>query len=179
MHTNQPYVPYMFDTYTIVKNLMAAKFSEEQAEVLVKTISETRKDNIAIEKKIEEFDKDRESLATKHDVDLKFDKTKNELATKSDIEALKSDVEALRGDVEALKSDIEDLKKETKTDIEGLKKETKDDIDFLKKGINNLEIKMLELKVDMLKWMFGMIVTQLGFIILILKFFFKGIGGTM
>lgn len=35
---------------------------------------------------------------------------------------------------------------------------------------------LLELKVEMLKWMFGMLAGQLTLIVLILKFFFKGIG---
>jgi hypothetical protein len=108
-----------FDTHAFVKAFVNAKNDEERAEILAKTISETRQDSTSIVEK------------TNTVIDQKFDKAKNQLATKNDL-------------------------KETEL--------------LLKKDIESL-------KVEMLKWMFGMLAGQLTLIIIILKFFFRGVGG--
>ena len=100
---------FTFDTHAFVKAFINAKTDEEKAEVLAKTIAETREDGaIKIEKK---FEKANDALATK---------------------------------------------------------------DFVRTIV-------LESKNDTIKWMFGMFLAfssaQLGIFMLILKFFFKGVGG--
>ncbi len=138
---------YIFDTHALIKNLIAAKFSEEQAEVLVRTISDVRKDNDVIEKKIDNFESEKDSLATKADI------AELRASTKADIAELKNDINELRvstkGDIKDLKSEIKDIKKDT-------------------------EIALKCQEIRLIKWMFGMLVTQLGLMMLILKVFFNG-----
>ena len=94
-----------FDTHAFIKAFINAKTEEEKAEILAKTIAETREEGVL---KIEK----------------KFDKAKDELVTKKD-----------------------------------------------------LDVAINVLKIEMLKWMFGMLAGQLTLIVIILKFFFKGAGG--
>ena len=82
-----------FDTHAFVKAFVNAKNDEERAEILAKTISETRQDSTSIVEK------------TNTVIDQKFDKAKNQLATKNDLKEtellLKKDIESLK--VEMLK----------------------------------------------------------------------------
>ena len=135
-----------FDTHKFVKHLTENGFTEQQAEVLAE----------------EQVNLLNTNLATKADIlALKADIESLRLATKADIESLRL---ATKANIFAIKRDIEALRQETKADIEGVKKdievlrrETKADIESVKGYIEAV-------RSDLLKWMFGMMLTGIGLV---------------
>ena len=124
-----------FDTHKFVKHLTENGFTEQQAEVLAEEQANLLNTN----------------LATKADIlALKADIESLRLATKADIFAIKRDIEALRQET---KADIEGVKK----DIEVLRREAKADIESVKGYIEAV-------RSDLLKWMFGMMLTGIGLV---------------
>ena len=70
------------------------------------------------------------------------------LATKADIEALRL---ATKADIAGVQQEIETLRQATKVDIAGIQREIE------------------ALKVDLLKWLFGALITQGGLIVALVK----------
>lgn len=68
-----------------------------------------------------------------------------------------------------LKTEVETLRVSLKTEIETLRINTQSEIDALR---NDMHVKMAELKVDLIKWMFGLLMAQSAFIVTILKFLY-------
>ena len=83
-----------------------------------------------------------------------------DFVTKTDILELKTDISNLKTE---LKTDISELKTELKTDISDLKTELKGDI-------SDLKTDMLELKVELIKWMIGMGFSIVSIMFVLLRF---------
>lgn len=73
-----------FDTHAFVKAFVNAKNDEERAEILAKTIAETRDESVV-------------------KIDKKFDKAKDELSTKKDLKEMEL---LFRRDIESMKVDM-------------------------------------------------------------------------
>ena len=103
---------HTIDTHAMVKDLIAAGFTEKQAEAQVSTLSRFISYN----------------LATKHDLE----EVRRDL--KTDIEKLRKETKT---DIAEVKRDIAEVKR----DVEGLRKETKTDIELLRRDLTNLILK--------------------------------------
>jgi predicted transport protein len=118
-----------------------------------------------------------------------FEKKKDVLATKQDIELLrtatKQDIAELRADLEvkieqsriATKQDIELLRTATKQDIAELRADLEVKIEqsrsAAKQDIAQLEVKIERVRADLIRWMFIFWAGQIGALIAILALFFK------
>ena len=140
-----------FDTHQFVKHLTANGFTEQQAEALAN----------------EQVNLLNSNLATKTDI----------AAVKTDIAAVKADIEALRlsteakietqqletdAKIEAIKADIEALRLSTEAKIEAQQLETKADIEALRLST---EAKIEAIKSDLLKWIFGLVLSLGGLMV--------------
>ena len=151
-----------FDTHKYIKSLQETGFNEQQAEVLVKSLLEskdfdlsflaTREQIVQLDNKIDYYRKD-----TKGEIeDLRKD-------IKAEINSLRNDtkleIDGLRKDT---KAEIDSLRKDTKTEIDSLRKDTKAEIDFLRKdqeiGFGKLTTEIAKSKNETLKWFIGMFV---------------------
>ena len=151
-----------FDTHKYIKSLQETGFNEQQAEVLVKSLLESK-------------DFDLSFLATREQIvqlDNKIDYYRKD--TKGEIENLRKDIKAeingLRKDTKLeiddlrknTKAEIDSLRKDTKTEIDSLRKDTKAEIDFLRKdqeiGFGKLTTEIAKSKNETLKWFIGMFV---------------------
>lgn len=151
-----------FDTHKYIKSLQETGFNEQQAEVLVKSLLESK-------------DFDLSFLATREQIvqlDNKIDYYRKD--TKGEIENLRKDIKAeingLRKDTKLeiddlrknTKAEIDSLRKGTKTEIDSLRKDTKAEIDFLRKdqeiGFGKLTTEIAKSKNETLKWFIGMFV---------------------
>ena len=149
-----------FDTHKYIKSLQETGFNEQQAEILVKSLLESK-------------DFDLSFLATREQIvqlDNKIDYYRKD--TKGEIEDLRKDIKAeinsLRNDTKLeiddlrkdTKAEIDSLRKDTKTEIDSLKKDTKTEIDFLRKdqeiGFGKLTTEISKSKNETLKWFIGM-----------------------
>jgi F0F1-type ATP synthase membrane subunit b/b' len=81
----------------------------------------------------------------------------------SGIAIVQRDIEALRQETRA---NIETLRQETRANIEALRQETRANIETLRQETRaNIEA----LKSDLLKWLFGALITQGGLIVALVK----------
>ena len=140
-------------------------------------IAQIRKDIKELDYKIAQLRKDGEEFAaeTKREIEKLRSETKKEIEkfkseVKQDIEQLKSEV---KQDIEQLKSetkqDIENLRSEIKRDIKELAAETKKDIKELDHRIVRLEVRIEQIKTDILKWVGGLLLAQTGVIAALVK----------
>ncbi len=98
-----------FDTHAVVKELVAAGFTGEQAEAVTRAVRQAQ-------------DIDLSNLATKTDLaELKAE-------LKGDLSALKSDLTAVKSDLTAAKSDIASVRSELKSDMAVTKSDIRRDI---------------------------------------------------
>ena len=140
-----------FDTHKYIKSLQETGFNEQQAEVLVKSLLESK-------------DFDLSFLATREQIvqlDNKIDYYRKD--TKREIENLRKDIKAeINGLRKDTKLEIDSLRKDTKTEIDSLRKDTKAEIDFLRKdqeiGFGKLTTEISKSKNETLKWFIGMFV---------------------
>jgi len=101
-------------------------------------------------------------------------KTEKEFERKKDILATKQDIELLHT---ATKQDIAELRADLEVKIEQSRSATKQDIELLrtatKQDIAQLEVKIERVRADLIKWMFIFWAGQIGALIAILALFFK------
>jgi uncharacterized small protein (DUF1192 family) len=136
-------VPAPLDTLQIVKRLREAGFADPQAEALTTVLRDLREADFS------------------------------DLATKADIGLLKADIGLLKADIERVKTDIERIKTELLTEIERLEARlssfaTKSDLDAVRSG---LEVKIAEMKVETIRWVFGIAFAQAAMILAVLRLF--------
>jgi outer membrane murein-binding lipoprotein Lpp len=153
------------DTLQIAKRLEEAGFEEPQAEALtivLRDLRETDFSNLATQADVEVLKGDVQIL--KGDVQI----------LKGDVQTLKSDVQTLKGDVQTLKSDVQILK----GDVQTLKSDVqilKGDVQALKSDFARVEAKIdlrsAEIKVDIIRWVFGIAFAQAALILTVLKLF--------
>lgn len=122
-----------FDTHKYIKNLQETGFNEQQAEVIVKSLLESRDFDLSI-------------LATREQVN-NLEKKLKDFATKDQLNKLESN----------LKAEINGLRKDTKTEINGLRQETKAEIDGLRKDMHT---QIASIKYDILKWVIPMMLSS-------------------
>jgi predicted RNase H-like nuclease (RuvC/YqgF family) len=84
------------------------------------------------------------------------------LATKADIGLLKTDIGLLKTDIERVKTDIERLEARLSSFA------TKTDLDAVRSG---LEVKIAEMKVETIRWVFGIAFAQAALILAVLRLF--------
>ncbi len=121
---------HTFDTHKYIKELQETGFKEKQAEVIVKSLLESR-------------DNDFSQLSTKQDIELVRSELKQEIVT------TKQDLESVRSE---LKQEIELLRSEVKQDIAVIKK----DIQILE---GKMDAKISSVKFDILKWVMPFLIT--------------------
>ncbi len=145
-------VMHTFDTHKYVKELQATGFDEHQAEVIVKSLLESR-------------DYDASKLATKEQV---FVLEKDVKALEKDVKSIEKDVKILQQDVKLLEQDVKSIRVEmaTKDDIKSLRDEMKN---FVTKDefYSYVRSETTAVKTDILKWMIPM------FLAIMLQLFFK------
>ncbi len=159
-------VMHTFDTHKYVKELQATGFDEHQAEVIVKSLLESR-------------DYDASKLATKEQV---FVLEKDVKALEKDVKSIEKDVKILQQDVKSIEKDVKILQQDVKLleqDVKSIRVEmaTKDDIKSLRDEMKNFVTKdefysyvrseTTAVKTDILKWMIPM------FLAIMLQLFFK------
>ena len=128
-----------FDSYRFVKNLRASGFTEEQAEGLAK---------------------EQVHLLDTH------------LATKADIAAVRADGEQLSAVVQRLGADVEQLSAVVQrlgADVEQLSAVVQRLGGNLEQVRANVEIKIQESKVDLLKWMITAMIAQGALVVTLVK----------
>ncbi len=93
-----------------------------------------------------------------------------ELATKQDIHELQRDIEELRL---ASQKDLKELEAGLKHDIEELRLASQKDLKEVEAGLKHdnmaLEVKLVETKADLLRWMAGMLIAQAAVIAALVK----------
>jgi hypothetical protein len=127
------------DTHAVVKELVAAGFTDEQAEAVTRIVRQAQ-------------DVDLSTLATRSDLfGTKADLEKNIAAVKADLEKSIVSVKAdLEKSVVSVKADLE-------KSIAAIKAELEKSIAAIK---SDLEKSLAETRVDILKWMIGSIGIQ-------------------
>ena len=93
------------DTHEVVKDLLTAGFTDEQAAAVARNLRKAQ-------------DLDISSLATKTDLLVTKTELKDEIdKVRGDVEKLRGDVEKVRGDIEKVHGDVEKLRTEVGKDI--------------------------------------------------------------
>ncbi len=120
------------DTHEVVKDLLTAGFTDEQATAVARNLRKAQ-------------DLDISSLATKTDLLVTKTELKDEIdKVRGDVDKVRGDVDKVRGDVEKLRGDVEKVRgdvEKVRGDVEKLRTEVGKDI--------------ADAKVDILKWMVG------------------------
>jgi len=132
------------DTLQIVKRLKEAGFGDPQAEALTTVFRDLRGSDLSY------------------------------LATKADIERLETDIERVEGNIERVEAKLSTFV--TKSDLERLEAKlamfaTKTDLDRLEA---KLDVKNAEMKVEIIRWVFGIAFAQAALILAVLKLFPSG-----
>ena len=140
-----------FDTHKYIKSLQETGFNEKQAEVLVKSLLESRDFDLSI-------------LATREQVaDMKSD-LKKEIAQ---LDAkFNKEISATREQVTDVKSEISDVRKEIvqldnklSKEISSTREQISDVKSDLQKEISNVRGDIKQIKADMLKWIVPILIT--------------------
>lgn len=148
-----------FDTHKYIKSLQETGFNEKQAEVLVKSLLESRDFDLSI-------------LATREQVaDMKSD-LKKEIAQ---LDAkLNKEISATHEQVTDVKSEISDVRKEIvqldnklSKEISSTREQISDVKSDLQKEISDVRGDIKQIKADMLKWIVPILIT------IIIAIFFK------
>ena len=99
-----------------------------------------------------------------------FANSEKALATK---EFVRNEIQSLRNEVQTVRVDLESVRTEIQS--------TKAEIQSVRTEIQSVRTEIQSTKAETLKWMFGMFFVfssaQLGILMIILKSFFKGVGG--
>ena len=122
-----------FDTHKYIKSLQETGFNEQQAEVLVKSLLESK-------------DFDLSFLATREQIvqlDNKIDSYRKD--TKTEIDSFRKDT----------KTEIDSFRKDTKAEFDSLKKDIKLEMSEHKQSIT---AEMSKNKTEILKWVIGLFV---------------------
>ena len=136
-------VPIPFDTLSYAKKLMAAGFTQEQAEVQAETFLTIVQDQLVSKRDLKEVEKT---------LELKIETVRRE--TENVRKDLTTEIENVRKE---LKIDIENVRKELKVDIEKVRAETQNVRKELKETEKRLELKIEMVKRDLKIWFGGML----------------------
>jgi chromosome segregation ATPase len=138
-------VMHTFDTHKYVKELQATGFDEHQAEVIVKSLLESR-------------DYDASKLATKEQI----------FVLEKDIKSIEEDIKSIEEDIKSMKEELKSIRVEmaTKDELKSLRDEMKN---FVTKDefYSYVRSETTAVKTDILKWMIPM------FLAIMLQLFFK------
>jgi dGTP triphosphohydrolase len=139
-----------FDTHKYIKNLQETGFNEQQAEILVKSLLESRDFDLSI-------------LATREQVaEVKSDLQKNiaQLDSKlsKEISEVKSD---LQKEIATTREQISEVKSDLQKDIAQLDSKLSKEIAATREQISEVKDGIRQSKIDMLKWIFPMFITIL------------------
>jgi phosphopantetheine adenylyltransferase len=121
-----------FDTHKYIKNLQETGFNEQQAEILVKSLLESR------------------------DFDLSI------LATREQVADVKSDLQKNIAQLDSkLSKEISEVKSDLQKDIAQLDSKLSKEIAATREQISEVKDGIRQSKIDMLKWIFPMFITIL------------------
>jgi predicted nucleic acid-binding Zn-ribbon protein len=134
----------VFDTHTLVKRLIGSGFTEQQAETLSGALQEVQ---------IVQF----QDLASKRDL------KDQETALRQNIEEVKRDIKELEV---GLKQDMKKLEVSLKRDMKDLETRLTVEVEKVRKEI---DVKLSDLKADLLKWTFGMLLAQIAIVAALVK----------
>jgi chromosome segregation ATPase len=138
-------VMHTFDTHKYVKELQDTGFDEHQAEVIVKSLLESR-------------DYDASKLATKEQI----------FVLEKDIKSIEEDIKSIEEDIKSMKEELKSIRVEmaTKDELKSLRDEMKN---FVTKDefYSYVRSETTAVKTDILKWMIPM------FLAIMLQLFFK------
>ena len=135
-----------FDTHKYIKSLQETGFNEQQAEMLVKSLLESRDFDLSI-------------LATREQIsEVKIEIAQLDSKLSKEISAIREQVSEVKSD---LQKDIAEVKSELQKDIAEVKSELQKDI-----AATRDEIK--QSKVDMLKWMLPLMSTMMAMMLAII-----------
>lgn len=142
-----------FDTHKYIKNLQETGFNEQQAEMLVKSLLESRDFDLSI-------------LATREQIS----EVKIEIAQLDS--KLSKEISAIREQVSEVKSDLQKDIATTRQDVAEVKSELQNDIikldNKLSKEIAATRDEIKQSKVDMLKWMLPLMSTMMAMMLAII-----------
>ena len=138
----------MFDTHAVIKRLQESGFSEQQAETMAGVLQDTQKMSF-------------EHLATKRDIqDLQRDLKELEASTKRDLKELEA----------GTKRDLKELEAGTKRDLKELETNLRRDMKEMEITLRrDIDVKLAELKADLLKWTVSLLLAQAAVIATLVK----------
>jgi phosphopantetheine adenylyltransferase len=139
-----------FDTHKYIKSLQETGFNEQQAEMLVKSLLESRDFDLSI-------------LATREQVaDLKSELQKDIAATHEQISEVKSDLQKNIAQLDSkLSKEISEVKSELQKEIAATREQVTHVENKLQKEIAATRDEIKQSKVDMLKWIVPIFITIL------------------
>ena len=152
-----------FDTYRFVKSLMDTGFSERQAEVLVAQQVAFLDRNLATRGDIEGIKERIEALHLEvAKVRGETEKVRAETArVREETEKVRAETARVREETEKIRGETEKIKAETekvKAEIQGLRLE-----------VEKVRTEGERIKADLLKWMIGAMIAQMGLIVGLLR----------
>ena len=138
----------MFDTHAVIKRLQESGFSEQQAEIMAGVLQDTQKTSF-------------EHLATKWDIqDLQRDIKELEANTKRDLKGLEANT----------KRDLRELEASTRRNLKELETNLRRYVRELEITLRrDIDVKLAELKADLLKWTVGLLLAQAAIIATVVK----------
>ena len=146
----------MFDTYELVQYLiMEGAFKQAQAEAIIKTVKASRDAVITAEQLYDIIRKEQANLATKADVAEVRSEMKTEIAE------VKTEIAEVKTEISEVKTEIAEVRTEVKTEIAEVKIEVKTEI-------AKVRTEMSEMKVDIIKWVVGLLLGNTALILGIL-----------
>mgnify|MGYP000240406458 CR=1 FL=1 len=181
-----------FDTHAAVKNLESAGLATPAAEMIVKNIVDSRNfdlSNFITKDKFISFQTEIKTTVAQKISAITSDTTvmqndsewiKQNMVTKSELKAEIAEVRnELKAEIAEVRTEIAGVKSELKAEIAEIRTELKAEIAEIKSNIEekistlrlSLENKISESKIDMIKWMVGLMIAQITILVGAAKLF--------
>jgi len=142
-----------FDTHKYIKNLQETGFNEQQAEMLVKSLLESRDFDLSI-------------LATREQIsEVKIEIAQLDSKLSKEISAIREQVSEVKSD---LQKDIAEVKSELQKEIAATRQDVAEVKSELQKEIAATRDEIKQSKVDMLKWMLPLMSTMMAMMLAII-----------
>jgi predicted phage-related endonuclease len=149
----------MFDTHAVIKRLQESGFSEQQAETMTGVLQDTQKTSV-------------EYLATKWDIqDLQRDIKELEANTKRDLKGFEANTKRDLKELEAsARRGLRELEASTKRNLKELETNLRRYVREVEITLRrDIDVKLTELKADLLKWTVGLLLAQAAIIATVVK----------
>jgi chromosome segregation ATPase len=142
-----------FDTHKYIKSLQETGFNEQQAEMLVKSLLESRDFDLSI-------------LATREQIsEVKIEIAQLDSKLSKEISAIREQVSEVKSD---LQKDIAEVKSELQKEIAATRQDVAEVKSELQKEIAATRDEIKQSKVDMLKWILPLMSTMMAMMLAII-----------